>query len=294
MTKLSAVMSVYNGAAHLAETLDSILAQTESDFELIAVDDGSTDGSGAMLDAFAARDRRVRVIHQENRGLTKALIAGCAAARAPFIARHDVADLSHRDRFAKQLALFEEGVAYVWCATQYVGPEGEPLWIDASTDGPSHHGAVMFRRDAYERAGGYRAQFYYGQDYDLWYRLDELGTSRTTQEVLYTGRITPGSISSSARPQQERLARLSEAARELRRLGESDAAILAEAAEVKPVRSATTRRIRASGLYFIGEALRRNGDPRARRYLRAALAAWPLSPRAWLRLVQSLISSRPQ
>jgi hypothetical protein len=148
----------------------------------------------------------------------------------------------------------------------------------------------MFRRDAYERAGGYRAAFYYGQDFDLWYRLAEAGRFQATQAVLYTARITPGSISTAARAQQERLAKLSRAALEARRRGETDDAIVAAAAEVRPVRGGASRRTRAAGLYFIGEALRRNGDVRARRYLVRALAAWPLSPRAWLRLLQSLVS----
>ena len=303
--KLSVVMSVYNGAAHLAETLDSILAPTEPGFELIAVDDGSTDGSGAMLDAYAARDPRVRVLHQENRGLTRALIAGCAAARAPFIARHDAGDLSHPQRFETQLRMLEHNVVFVSCATQYAGPELEPLWIvsplgaalepvpilDGTTlrHGPAHHGSVVFRRDAYERAGGYRAQFYYGQDFDLWYRLGELGAFQSTDRVLYTARITPDSISGAARAQQQRLSQLSRAALDARLRGGSDEAIVAEAAEVRKVRGGNTRRVRAAGWYFIGEALRRNGDPRARHYLRRALAAWPLSMRAWVRMVQSLL-----
>jgi len=85
-------MSVYNGGTALAATLDSVLAQEGVAFEFIVVDDGSTDGSGALLDDHAQRDERLRVIHQDNRGLTRALIRGCAAARGPFIARQDAGD----------------------------------------------------------------------------------------------------------------------------------------------------------------------------------------------------------
>src|SRR5258708_9087954 len=92
-------MGVYNAGGTLRETLDSILTQEEADFELIAVDDGSTDGCGALLDEYAARDRRLRVLHQDNRGLTRSLITGCAAAAGRFIARQDAGDLSPPRRF---------------------------------------------------------------------------------------------------------------------------------------------------------------------------------------------------
>ena len=298
---ISVVMGVYNAAETLRATLDSILGQEDVELEVIVIDDGSTDDTPAILETYPA----IRVIRQENRGLTQALIAGCAAARGALIARHDAGDLSHPRRLVRQQRLFDDPkVAFVSCATQYVGPELEPLWVtrpkvlapasilDLSrehglVDGPTHHGSVMFRRDAYERAGGYRAAFYYGQDFDLWYRLAERGRFASAEEVLYTARITPGSISSAAKREQETLARLSRGALELRQHGRSEEDLLAAAASVRPVRTSTSRRRRAAGLYFIGEALRRNGDPRARRYLREALRTWPWSPRTWIRLAQS-------
>lgn len=305
MTAISVVMGVYNAEATLRETLDSIFAQQDADFEVIVVDDGSTDGSRAILES----DDRIRLIRQPNRGLTRALIAGCEAARGALIARHDAGDLCSPRRLATQQRMFDDPeVTFVSCATQYVGPEREPLWtapptgsaltpahiLDPSrpgglTDGPTHHGSVMFRREAYQAVGGYRPEFYYGQDFDLWFRLAEIGRFQTSSEVLYTARITPDSISGTARQQQARLAKLSFAAMEARQRGESDDEFLAAAALVRPVRARAGRRHRASGLYFIGEALRRNRDPRARRYLRRAVAAWPLSARAWIRLLQSLL-----
>jgi GT2 family glycosyltransferase len=148
--------------------------------------------------------------------------------------------------------------------------------------------AVMFRRDAYERAGGYREAFYYGQDFDLWYRMAAVGKFQTVPDVLYTARVTPDSLSGVARSRQQRLGELSRAALEARQRGESDAAIVAAAAKITrtPHRGASRR---AEGLYFIGEALRRNGDRRARRYLRQSIAARPLFARAWFRYVQSLV-----
>lgn len=309
MTAISVVMGVYNGAATLGATLDSILGQTEGDFECIVVNDGSTDATPAILADYASRDPRIRVIRQANSGLTRALIAGCAAARGIYIARHDAGDLSDPRRFALQKHALDADptVVFVSSATQYAGPELEPLWITrptgvalqpahvldltipgALTDGPTHHGSVMFRRDAYERAGGYRAAFYYGQDFDLWLRLAELGKFQGIDDVLYTARITPDSISGSARSRQEELGRLSRAALDARQRGESEAGILARAAAITRVPGRSTSS-RGNGLYFIGEALRRNGDRRARRYLRQSIAAWPWSMRAWIRYFQSLV-----
>jgi glycosyltransferase involved in cell wall biosynthesis len=309
MTAISVVMGVFNGASTLAATLDSILGQAEGDFECIVVDDGSTDATATILAEYAARDPRVRVIRQANAGLTRVLITGCAAARGTYIARHDAGDLSDPRRFELQRRALDAdpAVVFVSSATQYAGPELEPLWITrptgaalepahvldlalpgALTDGPTHHGSVMFRRAAYERAGGYRAAFYYGQDFDLWLRLAEIGKFQGIDEVLYTARITPDSISGSARSRQDDLGRLSRAALDARQRGEPEVGILERAAAVRRVsRKAVSSR--GNGLYFIGEALRRNRDARARRYLRQSIGAWPFSLRAWVRYFQSLV-----
>ena len=94
--EVSVLMSVYNGARYLRAAIESVLSQQGVDFELLAVNDGSTDKSGSILDEYAARDPSVRVIHQENLGLTRALIRGCNEARGRFIARQDADDVSRR------------------------------------------------------------------------------------------------------------------------------------------------------------------------------------------------------
>lgn len=306
----SFVMAAFNAAPLLGATLDSILAQSDADFELIVVNDGSTDDTAALLSRYADGDSRIRVLTQSNTGLTRALIAGCAIASGRYIARHDAGDRSHPERLALQRELLDRdpAVAFVSCWTQFVGPAGEPLFLTRGPDsavapleiidlarehgiigGPTHHGSVLFRRDAYERAGGYRAAFYFGQDWDLWYRLAEIGTFQLVPRVLYTARIDPDSISSSSREAQSRLARLSHAALLARSRGEPDTPILEQAAKVGRSR----RRMfcsRGRGLYFIGEALRQNGDARARSYFRRSLGACPLHVKAWIRLAQTWFS----
>jgi len=304
---ISVVMSVYNGQADLRTTMDSILGQTNADLEIVVVDDGSTDSSGAMLDEFASRDARVRVIHQENRGLTRALIAGCAAARGRYIARQDCGDTSDPRRLALQKELLDAGhdLVFVSCWTAFAGPEGEPLYESRGTgaasspiaildvarewgviDGPTCHPSVMMRRDAYERAGGYRAAFAVGQDWDLWYRLAAIGKFQIVPEVLYTAQVAPRSISGGARGAQQTMAQLSLAAMRARMAGESDDDFVRRAAAVRIVRDSSACG-EARGLYAIGEALRRRRDIRARRYLRRAIERCPHLVKAWIRYAQS-------
>ena len=101
--EVSVVMSVYNGATGLSRSVDSILSQEGVNLELIVVNDGSTDQSIDILQEYASSDERVRVISQQNQGLTKALVVGCAAAHAEYIARQDAGDISLPGRLIKQL-----------------------------------------------------------------------------------------------------------------------------------------------------------------------------------------------
>src|SRR5260370_40252856 len=90
---LSIVASIYNGSCHLRPSLASGLDQTGVFFELGVIDDGSTDDSGRVLDEVARADARVRVVHPDNQGLTRALMRGCGEAPGRLIARPDPADL---------------------------------------------------------------------------------------------------------------------------------------------------------------------------------------------------------
>lgn len=305
----SVVMAVRDAASTVAATIESVLAQTDGDLEFIIVDDGSRDRTPEILALYAAADPRLRVIaNAEGVGLTRSLIIGCAAARGQFIARQDAGDLSHPRRLELQRACLgqDERLAFVSCWTEFVGPELEPLYVARGSgvatepaeiidlarehgivDGPTCHPSVILRREAYERAGGYRSQFYFGQDWDLWYRLAARGRFQMVPEVLYTARVTPVSISGRWREAQQQLARLSHAALLARGRGEDDADIIESAAKIRPKREHAGGS-RHQGLYFVGEALRHNGDHRARRYLLAAVRERPTYLKAWLRLAQTL------
>ena len=297
---VSVVMSVYNGAAALPESLSSVLEQRDCNLEIIVVDDGSTDESARILDAFAERDRRLLVIHQQNTGLTQALILGCARARGEFIARQDAGDISLPGRFAAQMAFLHghPHAVMVCSAVQFCGPMDEPLYVLArpmgaldtglralSLDqlcGPPHHGATMFRRDAYERAGGYRAAFAVAQDLDLWLRMIEQGQCLGMVEVFYRARLEMGSISSRRREEQIRMLKLALECARVRALGADDRQLLAAAVAVRQPKRPVSARERARFHYFVGSCLRASNPLLARVYFGKALRDNPLHVKALL------------
>jgi hypothetical protein len=243
----------------------------------------------------------VRVLHQQNTGLTRALARGCGEARGEFIARQDAGDLSLPQRLFKQRERLKQRPqeALVSCWTVFVGPEDEELVVQGPPDDPasvtrslrardvdsvrnlSHHGTAFFRRRDYERAGGYRAQLYVAQDLDLWLRLTDGGMVGTVPEVLYRARIVPSSLSGRYRSQQFALAAIGLELARVRENGGDETPLLDQAARVRPSAPlGHSRRDTANGLYFIGKCLLDRRDRRCRRYLREALRTHPLHLRA--------------
>jgi glycosyltransferase involved in cell wall biosynthesis len=312
---VSVVMSVFNSAPTLPATLDGVLTQEGVDLELIAIDDGSTDNSHQILLTYAARDPRLIVLHHDNRGLTCSLIRGCAFARGEFIARQDAGgDISLPGRFAHQLTFLRSRATVVMtaCGTRVVDPEGEPIYeirqnghelnellrvtSPGRIGGPSHHGAVMFRKSAYQRVGGYRLAFRVAQDFDLWTRLAEVGTCLATPEVFYQTRISCGSITHLNRKQQLRAAQAVLRCIEARREGRDEAEILENVKAMRePARGWRSEKVRDAELYyFIGRLLYTRDSKRAYTYLIRALSCWPIYPRAWLGLLRLLMATRPR
>jgi glycosyltransferase involved in cell wall biosynthesis len=301
--RISVVLPVYNGAEELPRTMESLLGQTEGDFELIAVDDGSADATAAILREYAARDGRIRVMAQGNAGLTRALIAGCEVARAPLIARQDCGDMSHPERFRRMAGILEQSPSAVvaGCEVDFTGPGGELLYatshggkdlrqallqtgIEAIVSLP-HHGAAVMRADAFRRAGGYRAQFYFAQDLDLWIRMAALGELLIEPRVLYEARLLVRSISSLHRAEQFACAKIAIAVRD----APDDARreeLLRQAARIRPRRGSITARGEATALYFVASCLRRRDDPRWRGYASRAVRRSPLHVPSWLLLLR--------
>jgi glycosyltransferase involved in cell wall biosynthesis len=308
---VSVVMSVRNDVHRLAAAVESVLSQSWDVLELIVVDDGSTDGSAQLLDALAVADPRVLVVHQANAGLTRALIHGCGLARGEFIARHDSDDTSHSLRLEEQVRLLQEDprVGFVSCPTQYHGPGGEPLMlvarpvdpVDASrglmerNEGPPHHGSVMFRRELYQRVGGYRAQFRFAQDADLWLRMGEESMIGYLPDVRYFASRDVESTSGRFRPYQREFGQIAHLCRHARASGADETPYLDRAERLSESVAATSRggkvgkSAAVDAAYLIGSQLVANSDARARTYLRQVIAQRPWHWRAWVRLAQAAL-----
>jgi hypothetical protein len=208
---ISVVMSVFNAERYVAGAIASILTQSFGDFEFLILNDGSTDGSEAIIAAYARRDPRIRVISRENRGLIASLNQLLDMARAPLIARMDADDLSAPDRLERQMAFLathpEHGLVGTDC--RYIGPDGQALSLPQSPrplsdaqlrrnleSGPLlTHTAVVYARAAAMAVGGYRHAFTHAEDYDLWLRLSQVTRMANLPEKLVSYRVHPDQVS---------------------------------------------------------------------------------------------------
>lgn len=205
---VSVVMPVRNGLPFVSTAVESILGQTIRELELIVVDDGSTDGTSEYLDTVAA-DSRVRVLRQEQAGVSAALVRGCAEARGDLIARMDADDIALPDRLERQLALLRARPAVALVGGAYVVidraerrgatvrfPTGDEALRRRLKDvNPFAHPTVVFRRQAYEEVGGYRLDEF--EDYDLWLRISERHELATIAEPVLLYRHHAGQASAA-------------------------------------------------------------------------------------------------
>jgi len=191
---VSVLLPVRNAGPWLEPCLASLMRQTMADFEIVAVDDGSSDGSGAVLDRWAAQDRRIGVLHQKATGLVAALHRGLDHCRAPLVARMDADDVCHPRRFELQTELLgaHPEVGIVSCLVQHVprhrlarGFRLYESWLNSLLsheamarerfiESPLAHPSVLIRREILEETGGWR-DGEWPEDYDLWLRLFAAG-----------------------------------------------------------------------------------------------------------------------
>lgn len=201
MPQVSVCMSTYNGMPHLAEALESILAQTFADIELIIVNDGSTDSTADYLRSVA--DSRLKVVNQDNRGLGASLNRCIELANSEFIARMDADDICLKERIAEQVELMHDKPDLVISGTRFefftqggVRTISPPMPIAhekvVSVLHKGGHGlchpTVMFRTDIAKTIGGYRINGP-GQDWDFFYRMCEAGKAMNLDKVLHKMRV---------------------------------------------------------------------------------------------------------
>ncbi|MBM3853873.1 MAG: glycosyltransferase family 2 protein [Verrucomicrobia bacterium] len=194
--RVSVLLPVRNGAHTVAAAVASIQAQTFPHWELVAIDDGSSDASAEVLSRLARAEPRVRLFRRPAEGLVAALQTGLGAARGELIARMDADDVAHPERLAAQVEFLDQpgrgAIGVVGCRVEFGGDRaarrGYALhveWLNGITtpeaiarnrfvESPHAHPSVMFRRELVARHGGYRAGDF-PEDYELWLRWLEAG-----------------------------------------------------------------------------------------------------------------------
>lgn len=209
--KISVLLPAYNVEKYVVSAVESVLDQTERDFELIAVDDGSTDNTAKILQHLARRDRRVKVISRPNTGIVGALNEAIAASSAPLLARMDGDDICLPNRFRRQLEYMTRHPEVVLLGTNVMvmdadGDDVAPLKdlkfdheaIDSALlrfGWPLVHPSVMMRREAVEAVGAYKPGTFPHEDHDLFLRLAEVGKLTALPEVLLRYRRHSTSVS---------------------------------------------------------------------------------------------------
>lgn len=196
---ITVLMPVYNAAPYLRTAVESILQQTFSDFELVAVDDGSTDSSKLILDDLKRRDPRVHVISRPNTGIVGALNDGLAVARGEFLARMDGDDIALPTRFSDQIAYMTQHPECVGLGTavQIIDAAGRVVDLHApalshgeietellkGNGGALYHPTALFRTAAVRAVKGYDPEFCKAEDVDLYLRLSRTGQLANLQTV---------------------------------------------------------------------------------------------------------------
>jgi glycosyltransferase involved in cell wall biosynthesis len=187
--RVSVIVPAFNAERFLAEALDSLTSQTFTDLEIIVVNDGSTDTSGAIAERCASADDRIKVVHQDNEGVSATLNKAASVACGDLIARLDADDLAEPDRLEKQVSFMDANPKVVCCgsAIRYIDEDGAELRRRAfpltNTEiqeriinrGCYAHPAVIYRRATFESVGRYRQTFDSAEDLDLFLRLSETG-----------------------------------------------------------------------------------------------------------------------
>jgi len=236
-SRLSVIMPMHNAAPFVGMAIDSILAQAMGDFIFYIVDDGSTDGSGAIAAEKAAHDPRIRLIVQENHGIVASLNHMLALVDTDFVARMDADDVALPLRFEKQLTRLEADPALGALGTQFIEIAADGRILDAHYRQPTGAATIrselahrqpvanpsaMFRTQALRDAGLYRQAFRHCEDYDLFLRLSEIADIDNLPDILLHYRRSPGQMSVLNNAPQTRQAAYARLAHHERRAGRPD------------------------------------------------------------------------
>lgn len=205
---VSIIVAFHNRASKVRQTVESLIHQTFKNIEIVVVDDASSDETPQLL-ALYESDPRVRIItNSSNIGFTNSMIKAISTARGEFIAIQGAGDVSHRDRIKLQVQVLIQssdiGVVGCWYRNIVDGsglirerrPEARSATVESlAVENVFSHGEVIFRRSDYDQVGGYRQEFKFCQDIDLWLRLVKVVKFATVHEFLYDRYVLADGVS---------------------------------------------------------------------------------------------------
>ncbi|MFC5711449.1 glycosyltransferase [Thalassorhabdus alkalitolerans] len=199
--QVTVLMSVYNEKSHLDESIKSILNQSFSDFEFLIIDDCSNDGSNKIIEEYAKKDKRIKLVRNNtNRGLSYNLAEGVDLASAPWIARMDADDIAFQNRLSTQINFIKQNPDIDVVGSFVIDIDKSGNEIELRKVPTTHskiakliwtcpfiHPTVLFRKDAIIRAGSYNRRLRRRQDYDLWFRChaEKLKFHNLEKPLLY-------------------------------------------------------------------------------------------------------------
>jgi len=208
---VSVVMSVYNAENYLEEAILSILNQTYKNFEFIIINDGSTDISLEIIEKYAKKDNRIKVISRENKGLIYSLNEGIKLSKGKYIARMDADDISLPDRFEKQVKFMENNLDVGVCGSSVISfndsfqkkwvlyTKNEMLKAESFFSSPFAHPSVMIRKSIIDKYKlFYDKNFIHTEDFELWVKMAKYTNFYNFKEALLKYRISNNSITKIA------------------------------------------------------------------------------------------------
>jgi glycosyltransferase involved in cell wall biosynthesis len=303
MARVSVLVPVFNTAEYVGEALASIRDQRFGDFELVVLNDGSTDESSGILRDFARLEPRMRLIERSNRGLIETRNQLLEEARGELIAWMDSDDLSHPDRLKRQVAAFDSDAALVCLGTnvQLADPEGSSLGVEEypqddqavraqqKIGGGFRFASTMQRRSVAVAAGGFRHPFRIGEDFDFLLRVAERGRVGNVPELLYVYRQhLLNTCTALGINWPEYCAAILELANERRERG-SDRLQRGEQVKLPPFSEGDARKLIPLVLLDWAKGARSVGDRRrAVRYTLTSIRNSPLQVAAWRHMAKLL------
>jgi glycosyltransferase involved in cell wall biosynthesis len=304
LPRVSVLMAVFNTASFLNDALISIQNQSFQDFELIVVDDGSTDGSTQILEMFASQEPRMHLITRQNKGLIATRNELLSAARGDLIAWMDSDDISTPDRLALQVTHIDSHPSVVCLGgfAQCMDPHGSLLNLEryplAHSDillaqqrgGAMRFATTMMRRNLAIRVGGFREPFRIGEDFDLLLRMSELGEMANLSNTVYFYRQHLHSVCASLGPGwQAYRDQILALARERQELGQ-DKLQRGEVVAIDEGKPGNIKHLESHTYLRWAQAASENGNiPLAWKYAVAATIAQPLAKEAWKNLVKVVL-----